>query len=478
MADNDPLQSNDYFETVTQKWVRGPFAAWSRRHGLDVTGYPLTEQFVDPETGLLTQYFQRVALEEATGQVRLRLLGQESLLRQRELAQQRAEVQRLIHEVEQLRRQVAGTGQETALEATRNTSAENAGLLTQLLQREEELAEAQMHLARMERELDACQRRAAELQSQLNQQSVTLAAQQAEIARLRAQLQQGGGSQTPVVVAKPSMRDVVDQLQKHPTRNYPTRQLKAITHICIHHSAVAGTVPVDNIAKYHVESKDWAGIGYHYYVTPDGTIYETQRLQTASWHVTHNNDRSAGICVAGDFTYAPPPQIQIDAAARLTAWLMQDLKVPEKNVLGHREFPGNDTSCPGETWLKRMTWKTMLLEAVRAVQGGGQPGGTVKPLGHYVLFWQTPNTWAQQDWLAAEQYIGRFRPTSGFSLDDAQNAEFVTIVGGDAGVSYAAEQMLRAAGAKVERVAGVDYADTKRILDEMAASGQRFLTLN
>jgi len=46
-----------------------------------------------------------------------------------------------------------------------------------------------------------------------------------------------------------------------------------------------------------------------------------------------------------------------------------------------------------------------------------------------------------------------------------------------AGVPYQAEQALRASGSKVERIAGVDFADTKRILDLMAASGQRFLAL-
>ncbi len=50
-------------------------------------------------------------------------------------------------------------------------------------------------------------------------------------------------------------------------------------------------------------------------------------------------------------------------------------------------------------------------------------------------------------------------------------------MGGDAGVSGQAEQTLRAAGAKVERIAGADFADTQRILDDMAARGQRFLTL-
>ncbi len=485
MADNETPQANALFEPVTQKWVRGPFADWYRRYGLDVTGYPLTEQYVDPETGLLTQYFQRVALEETGGQIRLRLAGQESLLRQHQLTQAHSEVERLAGEVarlgaevEQLRLKVAATSQRAAVESERSTQTTIAALQAQLQQREEELAEAQLNLARMERELEARDRRLAELEGQVSQQSKTLAAQQAEIARLQAQLQQGGGSTPPGGVTKPPMRDVVDELQKHPTKTYPTRQLKAITHICIHHSAVAGTVPVEHVAQYHVESQGWPGIGYHYYVKPDGTIYQTQRLETASYHVNNNNHYSLGICVSGNFTYAPPPQIQIDAAAHLTAWLMQELKIPEKNILGHKEFPDNDTSCPGETWLKRMVWKNMLLDSVRSVFAASQPGSQLQPLHHYMLFWQKPEAWAQQDWQAADQYFGRFRPTAGFSLDDARHAQFVTIVGGDAGVSYEAEQFLRAAGSKVERIAGVDYADTKRILDQLAASGQRFLTFS
>lgn len=481
MADNETPPTNALFESVTQKWVRGPFADWYRRHGLDITGYPLTEQFVDPATGLLTQYFQRVALEDVGGQIRLRLVGQDLLVHQRELIEARAQVERLKAdvarlnaEVEQLRAQVATAARRAGVEFERNVQAAAADLQLQLQQREDELAEAQISLARMERELEARDARVAELERQVGQQNVALAAQQAEIARLQALLQSGGGV-SPGGVPKPTIHDVVNQLQKHPTKTYATRRLNAITHVCIHHSAVAGTVPVEHIAQYHVETQDWPGIGYHYYVKPDGKIYQTQRLETVSFHVNHNNDYSLGICVSGTFTYVPPPQVQIDAAAHLTAWLMQELAIPEQNILGHKEFPRNDTSCPGETWLKNVKWKNMLLDSVRAVQSAAQPGGT-RPIGHYMLFWQRPDSWAQQDWQAAEKYVGRFRPTAGFSLDDAKHAQYVTIVGGDAGVSYQAEQTLRAAGSKVERVAGVDFADTQRILDEMAASGRRFLT--
>jgi len=328
-------------------------------------------------------------------------------------------------------------------------------LIAKLRRRDDELTEAQQRLAAMEQILQA--------------RDSSLAALQAEVARLHAALQQGGGI-APIAVAKPEIHDVVDQLPKHATLRYDTRQINRITHLCIHHSATAGTIPLENVAKYHVEDRGWAGIGYHFYVKPDGAIYQTNRLETVSFHVSQNNDYSVGVCVSGDFTYAPPPDKQVDAAARLVAWLMQELSVPDQSVLGHKEFPNNDTSCPGETWLKKQSWKHTLADRVRTVRGGGQ----ARRIGHYVLFWQKPDAWAQQDWKAAETYIGRFRPTAGFSLDDAKTAQFVTIVGGPAGVPAEAEQQLRAAGCQVERLAGVDYADTKRILDELAESGRRF----
>jgi len=56
------------------------------------------------------------------------------------------------------------------------------------------------------------------------------------------------------------------------------------------------------------------------------------------------------------------------------------------------------------------------------------------------------------------------RPTTGFSVEDAMNARRVIIVGGDAGVSGADEQRLRASGCEVIRLAGKDEAETKQML--------------
>lgn len=315
----------------------------------------------------------------------------------------------------------------------------------------------------------------AELQSQL-------ASQQDEITRLKQQMARPQPAPPgPVQVSRPAIHDVVDQLPRHPTLRYSQRSRDRITHLCIHHSATPANISLERIAEYHTQAdpsrnKDpWPGIGYHFYVKPDGSIYQTNREETVSYHVAMNNAYTVGICVSGDFTRIVPTPEQVGSTAHLVAWLMQELDIPEANILGHKEFPRNDTSCPGNQWLEGQRWKNTLLEGVRARRALPEVDQPVKGLFHYLLFWQKPDSWAREDWYAAENYVQRFRPTMGFSVDDARNAEHVTIVGGLAGVSYAAEELLRAAGCQVERLAGADFAETKRMLDDLAESGQRFL---
>ena len=281
----------------------------------------------------------------------------------------------------------------------------------------------------------------------------------------------------PQTIQPPPITDVADKLPKHATLKYSTRPLSQITHIAIHHSAAPGNVGPERIASYHV-GKDWPGMGYHFYVQPDGTIFQTERLETISYQVYKQNDYSLGICTAGNFMggLIPTPK-QIESIGHLVAWLTQKLDVKLENVKGHKEFPENQTACPGSDWLAGKKWKDMVLAQVKA-RLAGQALPTAKTLGHYMLFWQRADAWAQEDWGAAAGYFARFRPTAGFSPDDAKTAEYVTIVGGVAGVPYETEQMLIAAGCKVERLAGADFADTKRMLDDLAKTGKRFKTFN
>ncbi len=391
------------FFPETERTVKGLFLDFFNRYGLDICGYPITEEF--RENGVPSQYFQRVALEEyEPDKIRLKLVGTEALTSRRTIAEWQKKAEGLQEEVNEL--------------------------------------EAKLEEQRM-----------------AHPPSITVVPSGA-------------------VVPKPKMENTIDALPKHPTNRYQTRALESIKYLVIHHTAVPPSVGTERIAQYHVDKKDWPGIGYHFFVAADGTIYQTNELTTISYHAQQVNPTSVGICLAGNFTDEIPTAAQLDSAAELCAYLLGELKLRVESVKGHKEFVS--TQCPGAQWDGGQTWRNTFFERIEAVQTRAQavPGARLKSIGHYVLFWQYPDDWARKDWESAVNYIGRFRPTCGFSMDDAMAAEFVTIIGGPQGVPVEVEQQLKNAGCKVERVAGEDAEETKRILDEMAEKGQRFRTFS
>jgi N-acetyl-anhydromuramyl-L-alanine amidase AmpD len=331
-------------------------------------------------------------------------------------------------------------------------------------------------------QLAALQARITELEQQLAaaQADGELAALQARIAELEQQLAEAQAAPGPAtgVVPQPTIEIVIDELPIHATDRYPTREHSQINSIVLHHSGVSASVGAARIAKYQVERQGWPGIGFHYFVSDDGRIEQTQALETISKHAGGVNATSIGICLAGNFTDQPPTDAQLLSTGQLTAWLLQELDLPIEAIHPHKDYVA--TACPGDQWDGGAKWGEQLRRQVQDALAGAGPVATTpagKPMGHYVLLWQTPDDWAEEDYLGAQNYIGRFRVTIGFSIDDAMQAQYVTIVGGPLGVSSEAEALLLAAGCKVERVAGNTFEETKALLDKMAEEGKRFLTL-
>jgi hypothetical protein len=130
------------------------------------------------------------------------------------------------------------------------------------------------------------------------------------------------------------------------------------------------------------------------------------------------------------------------------------------------------TVCPGAEWTGGNRWRDLLFERITQIQ----QGAGLKSIRHYLLFGADAMTGdAYADALA---YITRFRPTVGFSVEEARAAEFVTIAGGEAAVGAVGEQVLLQAGCRVERVAGRNDADTGALLADMARAGRRFRTFD
>ncbi len=150
--------------------------------------------------------------------------------------------------------------------------------------------------------------------------------------------------------------DVIDQLPTHPSKQYETRPLANISDLVIHHTVSAGDIDTTIIAEFHVLSRDWPGIGYHYVIDNAGRIEQVNHLETVSYHASGANSTSVGIALKGDFSDSPPPQSQLDAAE----WLVDTLRgrLAIKHTLGHKEALSAATECPGDTWPQ---WKNEVV---------------------------------------------------------------------------------------------------------------------
>lgn len=145
--------------------------------------------------------------------------------------------------------------------------------------------------------------------------------------------------------AGPEIVDITDDLVTHDTRTYQTRDVADINWLTIHHTATPNTTTPEQIASYHVNSRGWPGIAYHYLIHYTGTIWQTNDMSTISYHDALNTD-SVGVGLIGDFTDAPPPADQLQAAAALIEWLRG--QIDGVQVRPHRAV--GQTACPGNTW--------------------------------------------------------------------------------------------------------------------------------
>ena len=182
---------------------------------------------------------------------------------------------------------------------------------------------------------------------------------EAEIARLQGLLNdltpEGGDIRAQI-------QNITDSLPKHEHETYTSRPLEDIRNFIIHHTAVSPDVGPEAIARYHVTRKDWPGIGYHFVIMADGTTYQTNRLQTISYHARQANPSSIGIAFAGNLMGIEPTAAQLESGGRLLAYLMQKLDLTADSIKGHKDFV--PTVCPGNQWDTGSKWHDRLLGEV------------------------------------------------------------------------------------------------------------------
>lgn len=114
-------------------------------------------------------------------------------------------------------------------------------------------------------------------------------------------------------------------------------------YIVLHHAA-AKTCTAQQVDSWH-KGNGWSGIGYHFFIRKDGTIYRGRPEWAVGAHVSGKNSDSIGVCVEGNYEEEKTmPQAQKDAVKEVLRYLKG--KYPKAELKGHRDVGA--TGCPGK----------------------------------------------------------------------------------------------------------------------------------
>lgn len=161
------------------------------------------------------------------------------------------------------------------------------------------------------------------------------------------------------------------------------------TKISVHHTVTpsdqGGSLTtfaqrIRGIQAFHMDSNGWCDIGYTFMVTVDGTTWEAREAKYLGAHVANNNTNNVGVSFVGCFhtsscgSYPPnsPPQAMIDGGGALIGKIADryGITISSTTVIGHRDNPGQSTSCPGDNLHDD-------LGSLRSIAQNG--GGTTTP---------------------------------------------------------------------------------------------------
>lgn len=125
---------------------------------------------------------------------------------------------------------------------------------------------------------------------------------------------------------------------------------RRIDLIVIHCSATRcnRSFPLEAVIACH-RARGFATIGYHFYVTRDGTVHAGRPLYQEGAHATGFNRRSIGICYEGGLNPdgKPADTRTPEQKATLHQLLLRlHADYPHARIMGHRDLPNVAKDCP------------------------------------------------------------------------------------------------------------------------------------
>ncbi|MEK4565175.1 N-acetylmuramoyl-L-alanine amidase [Alkalihalobacillus sp. FSL R5-0424] len=161
----------------------------------------------------------------------------------------------------------------------------------------------------------------------------------------------------------------IQDIRKQVRGGNSKRALSQVKNIARHHSATTG-------GDYFAFGKRWFGQlgwntgGYHEIILRDGTVQLCYDPNVITNGIANHNTPTYHICVVGNGSFT---EAQEKTWIERAAYWMDRLSVPLSRVLGHQEFKGASTACPG-----------INMDKVRKALGEGKtytpPKTEVKPV--------------------------------------------------------------------------------------------------
>jgi N-acetylmuramoyl-L-alanine amidase len=145
-------------------------------------------------------------------------------------------------------------------------------------------------------------------------------------------------------------------------------KMRTINNIVIHCTATSQSAKVSSILKYWNETLNWKNPGYHFLIEADGTIHNLQPVEKASNGVQGHNANSIHISYIGGIDDKGNP---IDNRTPAQMRSLQEIvlamikKIPNAEVLGHKDFPNVNKACP---CFDVKSWHKKLMEAQNPIE--------------------------------------------------------------------------------------------------------------
>jgi len=160
--------------------------------------------------------------------------------------------------------------------------------------------------------------------------------------------------------------NIIDVGLKFKSLSYGNKPNKLVLH-----HAEASKCTVQDIHSWHLNN-GWAGIGYHYFVRKDGSIYKGRPDNVIGSHCQGSNTGSLGICFEGDYMKETMPTVQYNAGIDLIKYLRG--KYGNLTIYGHKELLA--TECPGSKFPLE-DFKQLRIKAGKWLKGESE-GNTKK----------------------------------------------------------------------------------------------------